>query len=85
MSYSFSAIYTSSSVHDKIQKIAANNYGCNYDDIGQVWPKKKTVQKEDSDETKTILCFDVFDESLEFIGTVTRSEVRNYANGKSDN
>jgi len=82
-------LYTSSTILDKICKIAANKFDCNFDDVGMVVPDKKRVFNKRDDEAKadakSVMCFHVFSHSLENIGTVTRSEARNYANGKSDN
>ncbi|TYP92052.1 hypothetical protein LX73_2298 [Fodinibius salinus] len=74
----YSSIYTSSKVFDKISKIAALNYECDFDDIGMIWPGKESVNGSDE------MCFYVFDHHLEMIGTVYRHEVRSYANSKSE-
>lgn len=77
-------LYASSKVLDKITKIAAQKHSCNFDDVGLVAPATRQVGG-DGEEQKTEIYFYVFDHALNKIGTVTRSEVRNYANGESDN
>ncbi|GEM_PF-3415270 len=83
----FSNIYTSSTIKDKITKIAAREFECEYDDVGMIVPSRREVPKnKDGSETKKVMCFFVFDHSLENIGTVYRKQVRNYqsSNGKSE-
>lgn len=78
------SIYTASEVLDKISKIAAKNFDCAYEAIGMVIPGKERVIGKNDRDHKTVMCFYVFDKSLERVGTVYRHEVRKYANGKSE-
>ncbi|MDZ7658002.1 hypothetical protein [Fodinibius sp.] len=72
--------YVSSTIMDKVHKIAAKKYPVNYEDVGLILLQhdKKTYRKRGREVASDMLDFLIFDNSLNKIGVVKRKEVKNY-------
>lgn len=77
--------YISSTIMDKVHKIAAKKYPVNYEDVGMILLQhdKKNYRKRGRQVASDVLDFLIFDNSLNKIGVVKRKEVKKYYPNKS--
>lgn len=73
--------YISSTVMDKILKIAAKKYPVNYEDVGLVMmqSEKITYSKKGIQLASDDITFILFNNNMEKIGIVKRDEIKKYA------
>lgn len=79
--------YVSSTVMDKILKIAAKKYPVNYQDVGLVMmqSEKVTYTKKGIELASDAITFILFNNYMEKIGIVKREEIKRYGRKPAEN